>query len=338
MSETRVPHHLIRLNDLTAREIDDLLELSTRLKRKGTRSELAGRTAGLLFFRGSLRTRISFEAAMVQLGGNTINLTAATDFWDLEFRDGAVMDGRAPEHIKDAAAVLSSYVNALAIRPKPEGRSWDVDRKDSEIQAWAEHARVPVINMESALWHPLQGLADLMTLRETLGDLRGKKLSVVWTHSPAPATPAVVHSLVHGALRFGMQVRVAHPQGYELDAEVLAEARDLAKASGASLETGLGLQEAARGAHVIYARSWASLEDYGNATLAASRRSRQTGWTVDERVMALGDQARLMHAMPVRRNLEVTDEVLDGARSLLVQQAENRLHSQKALLLQLLRA
>lgn len=338
MSEKRAPHHLIRLNDLTEQQIDDLLELSTRLKRKGTRTELAGRTVGLLFFRGSLRTRTSLEAAMVQLGGNTINLTAATDFWDLEFRQGAVMDGRAPEHIKDAAAVLSTYVNALAIRTKPQGRSWSIDRDDNEIQAWAEHARVPVINMESSLWHPLQTLADLLTLRETLGDLRGKRLSVVWTHSPTPATPAVVHSLIHGALRLGMKVDVAHPNGYELDAEVIGEARDLAKKHSTSVETGLSMADAVRGSHVVYARSWESIEDYGNATLAASRRSRQTGWTVDERLLAQGDHARLMHAMPVRRNVEVTDDVLDGPRSLVVQQAENRLHSQKALLLQLLRA
>jgi N-acetylornithine carbamoyltransferase len=337
MSEKRAPQHLIRLSDLPPRQVDDLLELSARLKRKSTRTELAGRTVGLLFFRGSLRTRASFEAAMVQLGGNTINLTAASDFWDLEVREGAVMDGRAPEHIRDAAAVLSCYVNALAIRTKPQGRTWDADRKDSEIHSWADHAHVPVINMESALWHPLQALADLLTMRETLGELRGKRLSVVWTHSPTPATPSVVHSLVQAAARFGMHVRVGHPQGYELDGQVLDETVALCKESGGSFEAGLPLAESARGAHVVYARSWESLEDYGNPTLAASRRSRQHGWTVDERLMALGENARFMHAMPVRRNLEVTDEVLDGPRSLIVQQAENRLHSQKALLTHLLR-
>jgi ornithine carbamoyltransferase len=147
----------------------------------------------------------------------------------------------------------------------------------------------------------------------------------------------VVHSLVHGAVRAGMDVRVAHPQGYELDSQVVEEVGALAQSSGGRFETGLALNDAVRGAHVVYARSWESLEDYGNPTLAASRRSRQLGWTVDERVMALGSDARLMHAMPVRRNLEVTDEVLDGPRSLIVQQAENRLHSQKALLTHLLR-
>jgi N-acetylornithine carbamoyltransferase len=325
--------NLIRLGDLSMARIDDLIDLSVRLKRRGTTDRLQGKTVGLLFFRGSLRTRASFEAAAYQLGGNTIHLSASSDFWALEAGQGKVMDGRAPEHVRDAAKVLSCYVNALAIRPGAAGASWSVDRQDADIRAWAECADVPVMNMESTLWHPLQALADLMTLRETLGELKKKKLAVCWTHSPTPATPAVVHSLVHVALRAGLDVSVAHPSGYELDGEVLAEATALAEESGAHFESGLELDAAARDAHVVYARSWASIADYGNATLGASRRSRTQGWKVDEALMATGADARLMHAMPVRRNLEVSDEVLDGPRSLVYAQAENRLHSQKALLL-----
>lgn len=337
MVEQTQPPHLIRLSDLTPAELDDVLELSMRLKRRGARAQLTGKTVGLLFFRGSLRTRTSFEAAMYQLGGNTINLSAASDFWELESQNGSVMDGRAPEHVKDAAAVMSCYVNALAIRPKPQGSSWSVDRRDAEIRSWAAYARVPVINMESALWHPCQALADLMTLRESLGELAHKRLAIVWTHSPTPATPAAVHSLLHAALQQGMDVRVAHPAGYELDSEVVAEARAIADASGATLESGVPMADGVRGAHVVYARSWQSLEAYGNPTLAASRTARTGAWMIDERTMALGADAKLMHAMPVRRNLEVTDAVLDGPRSLVYQQAENRLHSQKALLTHLLR-
>jgi N-acetylornithine carbamoyltransferase len=325
--------HLIRLGDLSMERIDDLIDVSVRQKRRGTSGRLQGKTVGLLFFRGSLRTRASLEAAAYQLGANTIHLSATSDFWALEAGAGKVMDGRAPEHVRDAAKVLSCYVNALAIRPNPTGTSWEVDRQDADIRTWAEHAEVPVLNMESTLWHPLQALADLMTLREVLGDLKKKKLAVVWTHSPTPATPAVVHSLVHVALRAGLDVDVAHPSGFELDGEVLREAEHLARASGARFETGLEPAAAVRRAHVVYARSWASIADYGNPTLAASRRSRTQGWRVDEKLMGLGEDARLMHAMPVRRNLEVSDEVLDGPRSLVYRQAENRLHSQKALLL-----
>lgn len=338
MVEPRAPSHLISLTDLAPGQVADLLDLSMRLKNRPAKASLSGKTVGLLFFRGSLRTRTSFEAAMTQLGGNTINLSAASDFWELETAEGTIMDGRAPEHVKDAAAVLSCYANALAIRPKPVGASWEVDRRDTEIRLWARHARVPVINMESVLWHPLQALADLMTLRETLGDLRGRKLSFVWTQSPTAASPAAVHSLMLAAVAQGMHVRIAHPAGYELDGDILSQAREAARASGTSVESCSNAQDGVRGTHVVYARSWHALEDYGNPTLAASRRSRASGWTIDDKLMALGDHARLMHAMPVRRNLEVVDAVLDGPRSLVIQQAENRLHSQKAVLQQLIGA
>lgn len=337
MTERAPIRHLVRLHDLSDEELERVLATSARLKRERRHSrELEGRTAGLLFFRGSLRTRTSFEAAVHQLGAHAVDLNAASDFWELEARDGALMDGPAPEHIRDAAAVLSRYLDVLAIRPPLAGRSWDVDRKDESIQAWATHADVPVINMESALWHPLQALADLLTLREALGALAARRLAICWTHSPTPQSSSVVHSLLLATLRAGMDVAIAHPAGYELDEGVLDQARALAGERGRTLQTGLEPRDAVRGAQIVYARSWHSLEHYGNLTLAASRRARTGSWRVDEELLSVGDQARVMHAMPVRRNLEVTDEVLDGPRSLLYQQAENRLHSQKALLLHLL--
>ena len=173
------PQHVIGLDDLSDELLADVLELSTRLKGRPGRNELAGRSLGMLFFRGSLRTRMSFEAAVHQLGGHTMNLTAMSDFWELEEREGSVMDGRAPEHVRDAAAVLSHYVDALAIRPAIEGQSWQEDRRDRRIRTWAKYASVPVINMESALSHPLQSLADLLTLQESLGSLAGEKLAIV---------------------------------------------------------------------------------------------------------------------------------------------------------------
>jgi len=333
----RAPRHLISLDDLDDGALEEILELSARLKRRAGRGELTGKTVGMLFFRGSLRTRASLEAAVLQLGGNVVNLTAMSDFWELEEREGAVMDGSAPEHIKDAAAVLSRYVHALAIRPAQLGTSWQVDRKDERIRSWARSSSVPVMNMESSLWHPLQSLADLLTLKESLGDLRGQPLAITWVHSPTAASPAVVHSLLHAALHAGMQVRLAHPPGFELDGEVLSDAEALAERSGGELRVEPEMSAAVRGARVVYARSWQSLETYGNKTLSASQRSRHTSWRIDEKLLALGDDARLMHAMPVRRNVEATDEVLDGPRSLLYEQAANRLPSQMALLVNLLR-
>lgn len=336
MSQAAPSRHLVHLGDLDQDELRDWIDLSLSIKRSGAAPALPGRTLGLLFFRGSLRTRTSFEAAVHQLGGHAINLNATSDFWELEAREGVVMDGRAPEHIHDAAAVLSSYVDALAIRPAPAGHSWELDRRDEGINAWAAHARVPVINMESALWHPLQALADTMTMRESLGELAGRRLAITWSHAPEPASPAVVHSLLVAAARFGMNITVAHPTGYDLDGEVIRRAKAASQQSGGTLEFGSDREAAVRGAHIVYARSWRSLEHYGNSTLAASHRSRTASWSVDESLMKLGDDARFMHAMPIRRNLEVTDEVLDGPRSLILAQAENRLHSQKAVLTRLL--
>lgn len=337
MAQTSTLPHLIDLSDWSEQAVEDLLDLSARLKRRAAMDTLHGRSVGLLFFRGSLRTRISFESAMQQLGGHSIHLTAASDFWDLEVQEGAVMDGRAPEHVKDAALALSRYVNALAIRPALAGQSWEMDRRDQSIRAWARYASVPVINMESALYHPLQALADLLTLRETLGDLAGKKLAITWTRSPQPSSAAVTNSLLLAALRAGMHVHVAHPEGYDLDEEIVARARTLAGNDEQRFATAQAAETAVEGAHVVYARSWQSIRDYGNPTLSASRRSRLSGWTIDENLMQRSADGRLMHAMPVRRNLEVSDEVLDGPRSLVYDQAENRLHSQKALLVKLLR-
>ncbi len=332
-----VSRHLTRLADLDDKELEDILELSARLKHRPGRGELAGRSVGMLFFRGSLRTRASLECAVHRLGGHAVNLTAMSDFWELEEREGSVMDGRAPEHIRDAAAVLSQYVDALAIRPAASGQSWEIDRRDERIRSWARHATVPVLNMESSLWHPMQALADLLTLRENLSSIRGSALTIAWVHSSEPASAAAVHSLLHAALRSGMRVRLAHPRGFELDGGVLSEAEEIARKSGAHLAFHEALDEAVHGASVVYARSWQSLESYGNKTLGASQRARHVDWMIDERLLARGDRTRLMHAMPVRRNVEVTDEVLDGPRSLLVEQAGNRLPTQMALLVHLLR-
>src|SRR5262245_4972093 len=232
----RSPRHLIRPSDLDDAALDEVLELSARLKRRAGRGELAGKTVGMLFFRGSLRTRASLEAAVLQLSGSVINLTAMSDFWELEEREGSVMDGRAPEHVRDAAAVLSRYVHALAIRPTQNGGSWEIDRRDERIRAWSKYASVPVMNMESSLWHPVQALADLLTLKELLGDLRGQELAITWVNSPTPASASAVHSLLHATLRAGMRVRLAHPAGFELDGGVLSEAKEQAARSGGRLD------------------------------------------------------------------------------------------------------
>lgn len=341
---TEAPRHLTSLRDLSVDELNDLFDLSARLRSRGANGSdrpLKGRTVGSLFFRGSLRTRLSMEAAVHALGGQAINMTAASDFWDLEQDEGAVMDGAALEHVKDAAAAISHYVDAIAIRPELDPSDWKIARQDKALASWVRHAQVPVINMESALWHPLQTMADLLTIRDTFGEFAGRKLTITWAQSPTPATPAPIHSLVDAGLRLGMQITLAHPQGFELDASVLENAVQGGQKRGGELRVVDDQATALDGAEVVYARSWRGLETWGNATLAASKRgrfARDGSWSLNADKLGRSSDAYFMHAMPVRRNVEVTDDVLDGARSLVQDQAANRLHTQKALLTRLLRS
>jgi N-acetylornithine carbamoyltransferase len=332
-----VPNHFLRLRDLSDEALENLVDLAIRMKQKPPNRLLAGKSLGLLFFNRSLRTRTTFEVAMFQLGGQSIHLTSSADFWELEAEEGKVMDGPAPEHVKDAARVLSSYLDALAIRAVPAGAKYEVDRRDAPLHAWARHATVPIINMESFFDHPCQGLADVVTLREEFGaDLRRIPFALVWTNHPSAQSPSVAHSILLAAARLGMEVRVAHPEGYELDAEVLEEAREAAKRSSGSVRPFYDFHEALAGARVVYARSWGSIPLYGQPTVEAAKRSRHRDWIVNGGAMRRTDRGKFMHSMPVRRNVVVTDDVLDGPDSLVYRQAENRLHSQKAVLATLL--
>jgi len=276
---------------------------------------LAGRTVLVHFTKASTRTRLSVETAVTRLGGHPVFARAD----ELQLGRG--------EPIADTARVVSRMCDAIVIRTFAQ----------ADVEELARHADIPVVNALTDDHHPLQALADLMTMRETLGSLTGKKLCISWTRSPQPSSAAVTNSLLLAALRAGMQVHIAHPEGYDLDEEISARARAMCGDDAQRFATGLDAEEAVQGAHIVYARSWASTRDYGNPTLAASRRARLSGWMVDAALMRRSDGAKLMHAMPVRRNIEVSDEVLDGPQSLVYEQAENRLHSQKALLVRLLR-
>lgn len=326
------PQHFLSPQPFDRAFLDNVLDRAVRMKHGADKRLLEGSSLGLLFFNRSLRTRTSFQVAMFQLGGQCVNLTSSSDFWDLEPEEGKVMDGSAPEHVKDAARVLSSYLDAIAIRTVPFGRNYDVDRRDAVIHAWAKQARVPVLNMESNVHHPCQAMADLMTLRETFGELKGLKVTLAWTANPQPQSAAPVHSLLTAGAKFGIEFTVAHPDGYDLDAGILADAKAEAEKAGSTIRVVHDLTEGCRGARAVYARSWPSLECYGQPTVEAVKRSRFTSWIVDGARMRATQDGKFLHPMPVRRNVNVTDEVMDGAGSLVYQQAENRLHSQKAIL------
>ncbi|HKE00834.1 MAG TPA: N-acetylornithine carbamoyltransferase [Planctomycetota bacterium] len=336
---TTTPTHFLSPEPFDRDFLESLLDRAQRMKHGVPKRLLEGRSLGLLFFNRSLRTRASFQVAMFQLGGQCVNLTSSSDFWDLEPEEGKVMDGTAPEHVKDAAKVLSGYLDALAIRTVPFGRNYELDRRDAVVHAWAKQATVPVINLESNLQHPCQAVADLMTLRESLGELRGQKVTIAWTANPQPQSFGVVNSLLLAGAKFGIEFTVAHPEGYDLDAQVLSAAKREAEKAGASVKVVHDLTEGCRGAKAVYARSWASIESYGQPSVESVKRSRNTSWIVDAARMraTAGGEGRFLHAMPVRRNVNVTDEVIDGPHSLVYLQAANRLHSQKAILATILK-
>jgi N-acetylornithine carbamoyltransferase len=322
--------------DLTRHDLDDLLDLAARAKGKRPGQVLAGKTLGLLFFQPSLRTRVSFEVAMVQLGGHCINLSS-DDLYELEPQEQAVMDGAAEEHVKDAARTLSRYVDALGIRTPARVGTWERDRQELLLRSYAKYASVPVINLETSFEHPCQALADVLTMRENLVSLKGRKLSLVWCNHPEPKSLGPTHSILQAAAMMGMQVTLAHPLGFEVDQQVLERSKAFAKEAGGSVQVTNDMNGAARGAEVVYARSWGCTKYWDDAERESMVKRSLQGWRVDEPLMAATSNALLMHPLPVRRNVAATDAVLDGPRSVIYDQAANRTHVQKALLMQLLK-
>ena len=331
------PRHLLGPADLSAREFAGLLDLAQRLKRGEATGSLQGRQVGLLFFDPSLRTRASMEAAVYELGGHPITLDVGHGTWALEHREGVRMDGTAAEHVKEAVRVLGEYVDALGVRAFPRLVSWEEEREDPVLAAFARWATVPLINLESARHHPCQALADALTLRETLHEPKGKTLLVTWAYHPKPLPMSVPNSIVTVGAMLGMNVRICHPEGFDLDDSVLDGARRLARRSGGGLEVSHDPDAGYAGAHAVYAKSWGSWRYYGRWEEERPKRESHRGWIVTRRRMARAKDARFMHCLPVRRNVVVEDAVIDSPASVVIQQAANRLHVQKAVLLRLLK-
>lgn len=324
---------LLSAADLDRAALDDLLDLAARSKHRRDEAVLAGKTLGLLFFERSLRTRVSFEVAMLQLGGHCINISANQELYDLEPEESAVMDGTAEEHVKDAARTMSRYVDALGIRSIGPNRG---DPRDQEalLRAYARHATIPVLNLESAMEHPCQAIADVLTMRERFGALKGRRLALVWATHPEPKPLGPCHSLLTLAAMLGMRVTLAHPLGFELHDTVVGEAQTRARAAGGEIRIVNDLAVGVQDADVVYARAWGSLKYRGDAEREAMVKRSLSGWRVDGELMARTRDAIFMHPLPVRRNVVATDEVLDGPRSVIYEQAGNRVPIQKALLTQ----
>ena len=320
-------------------EVEALLDLAVRVKRGEITGGLERRIMALMFMDPSLRTRASFEAAMYLHGGHAIVLEPGKGSWSLETEPGAVMDGAAVEHIADAARVLGRYADVIGVRSFPRGDDWAVAREDAVIRNFARYCEKPVVNLESARRHPCQELADAMTLRERLGETRDKRFVLTWAWHPKALPTAVPVSAALAAARLGMEIVIARPDGYELDPEDTALIRRLAQERGGRFVHIINNpDEATVGADAVYVKSWGSVKLFGQPAAEAEMRAGLRDWkmTTSRLRSSRGGRAAVMHCLPVRRNVEVDDEVLDGPNSAVIDQAENRLHVQRALLLTIL--
>lgn len=315
-----------------------ILDLAARVKRGEVLGGLERKIMAMVFMDPSLRTRASFEAAMFLHGGHGIVLEPGKGSWSLETEPGAVMDGSTVEHIRDAARVLGRYADVLGVRTFPRGTDWDTVRQDLVIRRFAEYCEKPVINLESSRRHPCQGLADALTLREKLGDPRGKRFVLMWAWHPKALPTAVPASAAIAAAMLGMEVVIARPDGYELDPEDTALVRQLARDNGAMIHINNDPDDAVVGADAVYVKSWGSIAHFGKPEEEAAVRQGLRDWrlTVPRLRSTRGGKGAVMHCLPVRRNVELDDEVIDGPNSVVVDEAENRLHVQRALLLELI--
>ena len=330
-------NRFLDLADLTREEIIALLELARRLTRSPEPHALSGRILGLLFLNPSLRTLASFQAGMARLGGSSFVITPGQGTWQLETRLGAVMDGAAAEHAREGIPVLASYCDALGIRAFADGKDLGADLAESRFNAMAELIEKPLINLESAVNHPCQALADWKTM-DDLGVPRGGRFVLSWAYHPRPLPLAVPAAALHMAALRGMQVVVLRPEGFALPKALMDKARQAAGLSGGSVRETDERDEALSGAHILYAKEWGATSCYGDAEADAALRAHLTGWCVrNDWFSRTAPDCRLMHCLPVRRNVAVADEVLDSARSIVQLQAYNRLTAQMAVLYRLLK-
>lgn len=332
--------HFLTTQDWSRADLDALLVDAARFKRSRQGRELEAKSIALMFFNPSMRTRTSFELGAHQLGGKAIVLAPGKDAWPIEFELGTVMDGEAEEHIAEVARVLSRYVDLIAVRAFPKFQDWSVDREDRVIHAFARHATVPVINMET-ITHPCQELAHVMALQEHFGGdaaadpsvLRGRKYVLTWTYHPKPLNTAVANSALLIATRYGMDVTLLCPdENYLLDPRYMDFGRANAAENGGSLTVSHDIESAYRGADVVYAKSWGALPYFGRWEQEKPVREASKHFIVDEAKMALTNNGVFSHCLPLRRNIKATDAVMDSPACIAIDEAENRLHVQKAVM------
>ena len=278
-----------------------------------------GKRVGCIFLNPSLRTRVSTQIAAQQLGMEAIILNMDKEGWALEMQEGAVMNKGTVEHIKDAAGVLGSYFDILALRAFPSLTQKEEDVADFVLHQFIKYCKIPVVSLESAIRHPLQSLADQLTIQELDKGKKNPKVVLTWAPHIKAIPHAVANSFAEWSLGMGHDLTICHPEGYELDPEFT---------QGATITN--DQREALQDADFVYVKNWSAFNEYGKILCTDER------WMLTEAHLKNAPEAKVMHCLPVRRNVELSDEILDGSRSLVQQQALNRVYAAQAVLSKLL--
>ena len=308
------------VHDVT--DINALVKEALQLKRDPYAFQQLGKnkTIGLVFLNPSLRTRMSTQKAALNLGMNAMVLNIDKEGWALELQDGAIMNGTSVEHVREAAAVLGQYVDLLGVRSFPGLKDRNEDYSEAIFNKFVEYCGVPVVSLESATRHPLQSLADLITITE-LKNVNRPKVVLTWAPHIKPLPQVVPNSFAEWMCRADVDFVIAHPEGYNLSAEFT---------DGATITH--NQDEALAGADFIYVKNWSAYEPYGEMPGIGTYDS----WMLTNEMLQQTNQAKVMHCLPVRRNLELSDEILDGPNSVVIHEAGNRVWAAQAVLKQLL--
>ncbi|MFL5765846.1 MAG: N-acetylornithine carbamoyltransferase [Bacteroidia bacterium] len=303
------------VNDV--KDLDELM-LQARLIKQDPYafSEIGkNKTLGLIFMNPSLRTRMSTQKAAMNLGMNVIVMNIDKEGWALEMEDGAVMSGSSVEHIKDAAAVMGEYCDIIGVRCFPSLKNKKEDYSEKVLLKFMRYSKAPLISLEGATLHPLQSFADLITIKENWTQTRRPKVVLSWAPHIKPLPQAVANSFTEWMNRSDVDLVITHPEGYELCQDYTGSAPII-----------YDQEEALKDADFVYVKNWSAYNDYGQMPLV------KENWLLNKEKMLLTNNAKLMHCLPVRRNVEVPDFLLDGKNSLILQQAGNRLYAAQAVL------
>ena len=330
--------NFLKTSDFSRAELEEIIETAEKFKSGKIRDKaLAGKSVALVFFNPSLRTRASMQVGIYELGGNAVILEPGNSSWTLEHRENVVMDADKTEHLKEFVHVLERYVAAIGVRTFANLENWKEERLEPILSAFEKYSSKPLLNLESAMHHPCQAMADMLTIRQKFGT-RKKKVLLTWAWHPKPLPMAVPNSFALAAAQFGHDLRIAHPKGFELDGELMREIEHQASENGGSVEISDSADSCFENVEVVYAKSWGSAQFYGAAEKDVEFRAGwRRDWIVDEAKMAKTNNAIFMHCLPVRRNVIVSDAVIDSANSMVIDEAENRLHVQKAIMAKLIK-